>query len=189
MIEIARQRSHGAKVFLIGHSLGGLIALDYAEKSGEKLAGLIVSSPGLRLKMKVSPVKALLAKMLSGVAPSPTIKTGLDSNLISRDREVVRKYVNDPLVHGVVTPRWTTEFLAAEEETIRDAQRLKLPCLILQAGADGLVDPSATIDFFKKVGASDKTLKVYDGFYHEILNEPGKDSVLQEIDAWLSARV
>lgn len=107
---------------------------------------------------------------------------------MSHDREVVRDYVGDPLVHDFASVRFYTEFLRAEDETFEGAGQLTLPCLIMQTGADGIVDPSGTLDFFKKIASSEKTLKVYDGFYHEILNEPGKESVLADIDAWLSAR-
>jgi lysophospholipase len=71
---------------------------------------------------------------------------------------------------------------------MRGAEKLTVPCLILQADDDGLVDPSVTTNFFKRGASADKPLKVYEGFYHEILNEPGKESVLRDIDAWISAR-
>jgi alpha-beta hydrolase superfamily lysophospholipase len=188
LIRIAREDDPSAKTFLIGVSLGGLVAIKYAERRGSGLTGLIATSPLLRLRMKVPAWKKFIGRMFSGIAPSFTLTTGLDANLLSHDREVVRNYVGDPLVHDVATTRFYTEFLRAEDEAIEEAGQLTLPCLIMQAGADGIVDPSGTADFFKKIASSDKTLKVYDGFYHEILNEPGKESVLRDIDAWLSAR-
>ena len=189
MIRIAKERTPDSKTFLLGHSLGGLIALNYAEKHGDQLAGLVVTSPGLKAKIEISPARAVIIRIVSKIAPSLSIRTGLDANLISRDKEVVSKYVKDPLVHRVATMRFVTEFLGAQDETVRAAERLTVPCLILQAGADGLVDPVATSSFFKKVASPDKILKVYEGFYHEVLNEPGKGSVLGEIDTWLSARI
>lgn len=188
LIRIAKDRYPSTKTFLMGLSLGGLIAAYYAEKHPGELAGLILSAPALAEKMKVSPAKVMIAKTLSGIIPSFSTGTGLDPNLLSHDREVVRKYVEDPLVHKVATARWFTEYRRAQDETMRAADKLTLPCLVLQAGADGIVDSSMTVDFFKRIASSDKTLKVYEGFYHEVLNEPGKVSVLGDVGTWLSAR-
>jgi len=188
LVRIVKEHERLTKTFMMGHSLGGLVVIKYGERRGTELAGLVATSPLLRLRMKVPGWKKFIGRTLSSIAPTFTMTTGLDANLLSHDGEVVRQYVNDPLVHGVATARFYTEFLRAEDETFKEAGQLTLPCLITQAGADGIVDPSGTMDFFKKVGSADKTLKVYDGFYHEILNEPGKESVLAEIDTWLSAR-
>lgn len=188
MIRVAKERDPTAKTFLIGHSLGPLIVAYYAEKHPGKLAGFVISGPAFGEKMKVSPVKAFIGKALSGIMPTFTTTTGLDPNLLSHDREIVRKYVEDPLVHKVATARWFTEYRRVQSETMQGADKLTLPCLILQGGADGIVDASLTTEFYKRVASSDKTLKVYDGFYHEILNEFGKETVLADIYGWLSAR-
>lgn len=189
MIRIAKDHYPGVKIFLMGLSLGGLIASDYAEKHPGELNGLIASGPSLREKMQISPVKTFLAKALSGIVPSFTTGTGLDPNLLSHDQEVVKKYVGDPLVHKVATARWFTEYRRAQDETMRSADKLTLPCLVIQGGADGIIDPAVATEFYKRIASSDKTLKVYDGFYHETLNEIGKESVLADIDGWLAARI
>jgi alpha-beta hydrolase superfamily lysophospholipase len=188
-IEEAKGQAPQAKIFLIGHSLGGLIVLNYAEKNVSTLSGVVATAPLLKLKMKVPPWKVALGKMLSRVTPTMSMKTGLDPNLLSHDPEIARKYVNDPLVHGVASTRFYTELMRAADETTRDAGKLTLPCLIMQGSGDGIVDPSATEDFFKRVASADKTLKVYDGFYHEVLNEPGKEELLREISTWLAGRI
>lgn len=188
MIRIAKDHYPGIKVFLMGLSLGGLIVSYYAEKHAGEVDGLIASGIALREKMQISPVKVFLAKTLSGIMPSFTSGTGLDPKLLSHDQEVVRKYVEDPMVHKVATARWFTEYRRAQDETMRMAERLTLPCLILQGGADGIIDPSVATEFYKRVASSDKTLKVYDGFYHESLNEIGKETVFADIDGWLAAR-
>jgi alpha-beta hydrolase superfamily lysophospholipase len=189
MIRIAKDHSPGVKTFLLGHSLGGLIATFYAEKHPSDLDGLIASGPALREKMKISPVTAFMGRTFSKIMPTFTTGTGLDPNLLSHDKEVVKKYVEDPLVHKVATARWFTEYRRAQEETMRLADELTLPCLIIQGGADGIVDPTVATELYKRIKGSDKTLKVYDGFYHESLNEIGKESVLADIDSWLSARI
>jgi alpha-beta hydrolase superfamily lysophospholipase len=188
MIRIARDHSPGVKVFLLGHSLGGLIATLYAEKHAGDLDGLIASGPALREKMKISPVTALMGKVFSSIMPTFTTGTGLDPNLLSHDKDVVKKYVEDPLVHKVATARWFTEYRRAQEETMRLANEFTLPCLIIQGGADGIIDPDVATELYRRIKGPDKTLKVYDGFYHETFNEIGKESVLADIDNWLSAR-
>jgi alpha-beta hydrolase superfamily lysophospholipase len=189
LTRIAKEKDPASKTFLYGHSLGGLVVLDYAEKHGSELAGVISTSPLLGLRMKVSPLKTFLGKTLSSIVPTFTLSTGLDPNLLSHRQEIVQSYVSDALVHGVATARFYTEFLRATKETIDSAGKLKLPCLIMQAGADGIVDAAVTTAFFKQVGSADKTLKVYDAWYHEIQNEPGWESVVKDIDAWVLARI
>jgi len=189
MIRIAKDHYPGIKTFLMGQSLGGLVVLDYAERHGTDLAGIVVTSPLLGLKMKVPSWKTFLGKTLSGINPTFSLKTGLDANLLTHDREIVQRYVNDPLVHGIATARFYTEFRRAQDETMRSADKLTLPCLVIQGGADGIVDPDVATEFYKRIASSDKALKVYDGFYHESLNEIGKESVLADIDNWLSARI
>ncbi len=189
MIRIAKEHNPTLKTFLIGHSLGGLIALSYAEKHADELAGVVASAPALAEKMKIPAAKVFLAKTLSSIVPTFTTGTGLNPKHLSRDADVVQKYVDDPLVHAVATARWFTEYRRAQEETMQGADKLTLPCLIMQGGADEIIDLSMTASFYKKVASPDKTLKVYDGFYHEILNEPGKESVLGDIGGWLSARI
>ncbi len=189
MIRIAKDHSPGAKTFLLGHSLGGLIATFYAEKHPSDLDGLIASGPALREKMKISPVTVFMGRTFSRIMPTFTTGTGLNPNLLSHDKEVVKKYVEDPLVHKVATARWFTEYRRAQEETMRLADEFTLPCLIIQGGADGIIDPTVATELYKRIKGSDKTLKVYDNFYHESLNEIGKESVLADIDNWLSARI
>jgi alpha-beta hydrolase superfamily lysophospholipase len=188
MIRIAKDHYPGIKTFLMGQSLGGLVVLDYAERHGTDLAGIVVTSPLLGLKMKVPSWKTFVGKTLSGIYPTFSLKTGLDANLLTHDREIVQRYVNDPLVHGIASVRFYTEFRRAQDETMRGASGLTLPCLIIQGGADGIVDPAVATEFYKRITSSDKTLKVYDEFYHESLNEIGKETVLADIYGWLSAR-
>ena len=189
VIEKAKQENPLVKAFLFGHSLGGLIVLDYAEKMSGTISGVIASAPLLRLKMKVPPWKIALGKILSSLTPTLSMKTGLDPNLLSHDQQVVNDYINDPLVHGVATTRFYTELMRAANETQTDGKKLTLPCLVMVGSGDGIVDSSATQEFFRTIASTDKTLKVYDGLYHELLNEPQKESMLSEMSGWISTRI
>jgi len=111
---------------------------------------------------------------------------GLDAGGVSRDPSVVKAYVDDPLVHtGKTTARLAAEILRAMQRFPQEASRITLPILLLQGGEDRLVDPAGAQMLFETVGSSDKTLKIYEGLYHEIFNEPEKDQVLGDMEQWL----
>jgi len=115
---------------------------------------------------------------------------GLETDGVSRDPAVVKAYRNDPLVcTGKMTARWGAEFLKAMQRITAEAGRITLPLLILQGGADKLVDPDGARMLYAAVSSIDKTIKIYDGFYHEVFNEPEHDQVLRDVEAWLEAHL
>lgn len=185
----ARDLAPGRPVFLLGHSLGGLIAVHYTQEGGEDLAGLILSSPALRVAMPVAAWKRLSAPILSHLWPSFSAPSEIDPVWLSHDAGVVEAYRTDPLVHRVGTARWVTEMQAAQAAALHEARTLVFPLLVLQGGADRLTDPAATEKFFQAAGAKDKTFKSYEGFYHEPLNEVGKERVWEDVRIWLEAHL
>lgn len=179
-----------AGVYLLGHSLGGLIALKYALQFPYKLKGLVVSSPALGFKVKVPSYKIALGRLMSSVWPQMGMANELDATKLSHDPSVVQDYLEDPLVHNRVTARWFTEFVAAMESTRQNAQALRVPILMQVAGDDRLVDNDASRSFFNHLALPDKTIHVYDGLFHEIYNEtdPARGKVLNDLMAWIDAR-
>lgn len=173
--------------FLLGHSLGGLITTRYIEQNGERVAGMVLSSPFLGMAMKVPAIKVWAGKALSGIMPTLAMKSGLDPSWISHDRSVVDQYAADPLVSNIATARWFTETLQAQEAALEEASRVTGPLLVMQAGDDRLSSSLVTKRFFEVAGAEDKSLKVYEDFYHEIFNEVGRDQVLRDLFAWLES--
>jgi acylglycerol lipase len=180
-----------SKIFLLGHSLGGLIALNYALRFPDKLHGIVVSSPVLAFKIKVPAVKIVLGSVMSAVWPGLSMANELDPTKISHDKSVVDAYIHDPLVHNRVTARWFTEFAAAMEKIRQSAPELKVPILMQIAGNDFLVDASASESFFNHLSLEDKTIHVYSDLFHEIYNEPEKEraAVLDDLHTWLEARL
>jgi len=176
------------RYFLYGHSLGGLIALGYALNYPENLAGVIVSSPALGLAMKVSPIKTGLGQLASRYLPTLRLDSGIPSHYLSRNPEIGRAYDRDPFVYRKVSARWYTEFVGAMEEYTRRAGELHLPILFLQAGADHLVSPSATENFFRLCGSADKTYKVYPEAFHELHNDLVAEEVFHDLLQWLRNR-
>jgi alpha-beta hydrolase superfamily lysophospholipase len=175
------------KCFLLGHSMGGLIVLNYAEKHPHMIDGLIASSPGLAPADGIPLIKGTAGRIMSKIRPSMALNNEVDSRFLSHDSTVVSDYDNDPLVHPWITARWFTEYVDAMADTIRSAPSLKTPILMQVAGDDHLVAPEASRQFFDSLTVSDKTLHFYDGLYHEIYNETPKDRerVLGDLEQWI----
>ncbi len=171
-------------LFLLGHSQGGLTVLNYVLHHPEGLAGVVASGP-LLSQPGISPILIQLSKVLSRVWPTMSLEVGLDVNALSHDPAVVQAYVDDPLVHGKGTTRLGAEIAAATAWTQAHAADLALPCLIVHGGADKLCPPEASRIFFEQVTFADKERHEYEGYYHEVFNEVGKERVLAEVEAWL----
>ena len=179
----------GLPLYLLGHSLGGLIATAYAEERPEGLAGLILSSPFLRLKLPIGGVKQAAAKVLSRVAPTRDIGNSIPADELWPEPEGAAAYTSAPLNHHVATARWAAEALAAQGAALSAAGRLELPLLVMYAGADTIADPAASRELFAAASSDDKTLRCYEGYYHELFNEVGRADVFADLAAWLEARV
>jgi len=188
-LRAVREEQPGVPVHLLGHSLGGLIAVAYVEdRQADVPAGLILSSPFLRLGMPVPPLKLGVVRLLSRVAPRMNIGNTLDPAALSHDREVVRAYGTDPLNHHVASARWAAEVVAAQGAALSAAGGIRLPLLVLYADEDFITDPLATRELFERAASADKTARCYEGYYHELFNETGRNAVFADLTAWLEAR-
>lgn len=187
LMALAGERHPGAHRFLLGHSMGGAIALEYALAHQDRLAGLILSGPAVDVSA-VSSLQFRIAKLVSAIAPNLGMLK-VDSSEISRDPEVVRAYDDDPLVYGGKAPaRSIAEVLTAAERFPRRVGELELPLLIVHGSDDTLAAPAGSQLVYDRAGSPDKTLKLYDGLYHEVLNEPEKDGVIGDLVGWLLER-
>ena len=192
MIELARAgKSDNRKCFLLGHSMGGLIAIYYAQRFSELVDGVVASSPALGMAVKVPAAKKILGSFLSYLWPSLTMGNELDAGKISHDQNVVSAYQNDPMVHDRVSTRFFTELVAAMETVDQQFASLKVPILMQLAGDDHLVNARTARRFFEKLKTTDKTLHVYENLYHEIYNEleGQREKVLTDLEDWLEERV
>ena len=183
-----REQQPGRKVFLLGHSLGGLIVAAYAQDHPGELPGLIMSSAFLSFKMQVPGWKAMVGRVMSALNPAMTMKNDLSASLLSHDPAVVAAYDADPLNHHVATARWFTEIVAAQARTLDRAGQVTIPVLALYAGADQIADPEGSALFFERVKLTDKAAHRYDGYYHETFNEVDKDTVFRDLEVWLAMR-
>lgn len=181
---------HGdTKIFLIGHSMGGTIAAAYTVQHQHELAGLLLSGAALKVPYNRSLALIAVARMLSLLLPKMGISV-LDASAISQDKAVVDAYVNDPLVYrGKIRARFGAEVLKTMQKLPRQMPQINLPMLIMHGTADRLSDPEGSQILYERVSSRDKTLKLYEGFYHEIFNEPGREQVFADMEAWLATHI
>ena len=177
-----------APLFLVGHSQGGLLVLDYVLHDPSGLAGVVSSGPVL-CPPGLSPLLFVLSRLLSRVWPDLPWRSASKRKPFPATRPWCDAYVNDPLVHGKGTPRLGTEVLAAIDWTQAHAADLALPLLIVHGGADRLCAPGASRTFFENVTFPDKQRIEYEGYFHEVFNDVGKERVLADVEAWLEPRL
>jgi alpha-beta hydrolase superfamily lysophospholipase len=172
-------------VFMLGHSMGGAVAFASALRLQQRLRGLVLSAPALATDQPVPPLKELLASLLSVLSPD-TGALALPAEAVSRDPQVVAQYIADPLVHHASIPaRTLVELLRAMRGFAARAPDLQLPTLVLHGTADQLVPLAATQRVYDAFGTSECVVKLYDGLYHEVFNEPERDQVTADLFRWL----
>jgi alpha-beta hydrolase superfamily lysophospholipase len=171
---------------LLGHSMGGVFALDYAIAHPRSIHGVVASAPALRSAMPPW-WKLALANVARATAPSVGFPTGIESGGISRDPEVLRARDADPLVHGKISPRLFHEFNEARQRVLRDARRLAVPALIMHGDADTVVHPDGSREFAAAAPREFVKLVIYPDAYHEIFNDYGREERVREMIAWMDA--
>ena len=183
-----RQKHSDLPIFLLGHSMGGLIATYLALRKQNILRGLITSGGALKVNEDLSPFLVKISGILGAIAPKmPAIK--LSSDLISRDPEVVEKYDHDPLIyHGGTRCRTGAELIKASRRIDANFDQLILPLLILHGGADKLTDPQGSKQLYQSAASKDKKLQIFEELRHEIFNEPEQKEVLKVVVDWISDR-
>jgi lysophospholipase len=184
---LARTNHPGLPHVLLGHSMGGLISIRYALEKPEGLNGVVISSPALGIHPEFKPpwILRLLVGMLSRLAPRLRLPSDMEKEAISRDPDVVRAYLDDPLVSQKVSARWYSELLKAMAKAHETAPSLQIPMLLMQSGADRLVDPDAPRRWSEAAPADRVSLVIWDGLYHEMFNEPEKETVRRRVLDWL----
>ncbi|MEM8505017.1 MAG: lysophospholipase [Cyanobacteria bacterium P01_D01_bin.1] len=196
-LSLIRQQEPAAPLFLMGHSLGGLIVLDYvlrnAESEGFKslgVRGIIVSAPPFEPTTgTASRRRMVLARLLSGLLPRLTLSMNLSQGGLSRDPAVTSSASEDPLTHSSVTLRWGSETLATLDWVKNHIDQLSLPLLLTHGEADPIISPSGSKEIFEQVNGADKTLKIYPGSYHEPHNDLDADTVVSDLLRWIESEI
>ncbi len=176
-------------VFLVGHSMGGLISAIFLLDDRPGLHGAIFSGPSVQIPGDISPITVVIGKMLAVLMPKIRL-IHTDPEGLSRDPAVIQAYIDDPLVYkGKTTARLAAELLKTMQRVPREAAKITLPILILQGGADRIVDPTGARMLHDAVGSADKHIIIYENLFHEIYNEPEHPQVLQDMAFWISSRM
>ena len=184
---LAKVRHHepSLPLFVLGHSLGGLIVLDFALMSPAGLSGIVISGPPIRPVGIAKPYLVAIARILSGVWPRFTMNVGTGAQSLSRDPDVVQQIQNDPLKHSMATVRWGTECLVAIAAVRRNISQLQVPILLVHGSADKVNDVQGSEEIFERITTTDKTLKIYPGSYHEPHNDLDRNQVMNDLVHWL----
>jgi len=184
LLTSCRKTFPGVPVYLYGHSLGGGILLDYLLKKNPKIKGAIASAPLLKMGFEPPKSKLVLASIMRYVYPGLIQPTGLDTRFLSHDLNVIEKYKADPLVHDKISVSLFQGSMEAAGYSLSHAAELKVPTLIIHGSDDMLTSPEGSREFAGKTKMAE--LKIWDGGYHELHNEPFKEEVFRYILNWIN---
>jgi acylglycerol lipase len=186
-VKLAKSKEPATPVFMLGHSAGGVVSCLYALDHQHEIAGLICESFAFQTP---APDFALaVLKGLGRIAPHAHV-LHLKNEDFSRDPSAVAAMNTDPLIAHETQPTQTVaELVRADERLKKELSLITLPVLILHGSADKATKPSGSRFFHDAAASRDKTLKIYDGHYHDLLNDLGKEIVMSDINAWIAARV
>jgi alpha-beta hydrolase superfamily lysophospholipase len=174
--------------FVLGHSMGGLVALDWLAAGNPSLTGLILTSPFLALATELPTVKRWVARAAGRLVPTLTLPSGIEPRALSHDRAVVEAYASDPLVFHGATAGWLRETLAAQAR-VRALVTIPVPLFHAYAEADEIVSVAANRLLAETLVAPDKTVRPCPGAFHEVLNESDRHELHREIGSWIIAHL
>ncbi|MEZ4619775.1 MAG: alpha/beta hydrolase [Caldilineaceae bacterium] len=187
-LEWVQQEAGQLPCFLFGHSMGGLVVTYYVLTQQPDVSGVLLSAPAIKLD-DVPPLLVTVARLLAKVMPTVPMRQ-LEFAAISRDPTVLAENKNDPLVYHGGIPVVTGLAMARAVDYVQQHMAdFHLPLILMHGTADRMVTPEGSKQLYAQAAATDKTLKLYEGLYHEILNEPEKYEILADIRTWLDAHV
>lgn len=196
-LQLVRRQEPTVPLFVMGHSLGGLIVLDCVLRNSQTAAfkalaisGLAISAPPIEpCGGTANQIRIVLARLLSGIFPRLSLKMGLDECGLSRDQEVADKIAEDPLIHPYVTLRWGSETLKTIDWVKAHIEKLRLPILLTHGEADPIIAPTGSQEIFQRIQTPNKTLTIYPGSYHEPHNDLDSKVVVADLVNWLNNRL
>lgn len=188
LLELARQTIPNKPVFLYGHSMGGALVLNYVFRYKPAINGLIATAPAVRPGFKVPDLLLIIGKIARAIAPSFTQANSLDLDNLSHDREVIEKYKADPLVHNQVSGMVGISLIEWGEWLLQNAKNSTIPILIMHGTKDKLTSYEASKLLASRI-QGDVTFKSFENLFHEIHNEFEKQTVLNDMLAWIKKHI
>lgn len=184
-VQMTRERYPDVPMFLVGHSFGGQVVLNFVVRYSKGLRGLIVSSPNIALRLKIAAWKRWLVDHCHAVAPHVQVAQRIDPTWLSKDEAVSKAYREDPRVLPGVTLQMSAEIIRNLDLMMALASRIHIPTLFMHAGDDRICDPEATRRFYRRIPVMRKRLKVYEGMRHELFNEVAREMVFRDVHRWI----
>ncbi len=188
-VGLIREREAKQPLFLVAHSFGGQVGVNYLARKPKELKGAVLSGPNLKLALPVPALKKILGTAASRFLPEVLIPNDIHASWVSHDEAVVRAYEEDPLVARKISLKLGAEILKNLDEVMALAPEIRTPLLIVHGGDDKITATEGSREFFERLDLKDKQLKVYPGYFHETFNEVGKEKVFRDIEQWLEARL
>ncbi len=187
-LQQVRQRYPDLALFLYGHSIGGVLVLNYTLRRKPDVKGVVATGPAVHTEPEKHPAKLVMARVLGGLLPTVVIPSGLQTPMLSRDSKLVEAYVSDPLVHDKISLGFGKSMLGANRWALQHAAEFPVPLLLMHGKDDQIAFPSSSEEF--AAGAQGKArLILWDHLYHEIHNEPEKSQVLKTAIDWMDERL
>lgn len=188
IVEMAKAENELLPIFMLGHSMGGFITAAYGIKYKDKLKGQIFSGAATATSPQVKGIKGEIFGLINKFAPKLRIKNPI-SNKLCKKQEVVHNYLKDPLNLKDATLNFYVEFLIRGVKWLNaNIEEYAYPCLILHGEEDKIVSKEASKNFYEKICSVDKKIIIFEGLYHEIMNEETRDDVIDHICAWLESK-
>ncbi|MBU4483891.1 lysophospholipase [bacterium] len=176
-------------IFIVAHSMGGLVAVNYGIRHMKSVAGIVLCSSAIKPFIKFPDWKIKIAPYVSKFVPIATIQSTTDPKDLTHDEKEVEYYTNDPYVHHRVTIRLVQELLDNIKEVDKKIKMFSAPVLILHGNRDKVCDIEGSEYLYNMIPVANKELKIYDGMYHELLNEIGKERVFADIQGWIEKQM
>jgi alpha-beta hydrolase superfamily lysophospholipase len=185
----AKQRNPGVPLFLYGHSMGGLVSTHYALAHGEQLRGLVLSGAALKLQPSVTGGQKTAARIFGAILPGLPAQQ-LDDSEFVREPAARKELAEDPLIdHANLPARSAASLLKGIEDLDTRMEEVKVPLLILHGQADKATNVEGSKALAARAGSSDKTLRLYEGVYHDLLHEPERDAIISDVTTWMTERL
>jgi alpha-beta hydrolase superfamily lysophospholipase len=175
-------------VFLVGHSMGGLTVAAFAADRRPDVAGAVTSGAALAISEDMSRGRLWASRLLRWIVPRLAMPSGLDANGLSRDPDVVRAYLEDPLVFRTITMALAAELMSAIQRTGDRGGEVRVPMLLLHGEADPICPVDASRSFHAQLDVPESRLRTYPGLRHEVFNEPEHESVFEDLLEWVRER-